>query len=127
VKFNFQVFSEGVWCSGEIDLHGMIDHQIHGHERFNHFWIPAQARHGGTHRRQIDQERNAGEILQNNACYDERDLLCPFGLRIPLRQLADALLRNFLAVAVAQDRFEHQAKGHRQSGDGTNARLFQRW
>ena len=57
--------------SGEIDLDGVIDDQIDRHERLDDFRIAAKSLHRTPHGREIDHERNAGEILQNDARDDE--------------------------------------------------------
>ena len=71
-------------------------------------------RHGGTHRRQIHQQRHAGEILQHDARDDERDFLRALGLGLPLREFLLHSSPSLFAVAIAQHGFEHEPDGHRQ-------------
>src|SRR5438874_6155719 len=59
----------------EIDLHRVIDNQIDRHKRLDDVRIASKALHSAAHRRQIDNQRNSGEVLQNNARNDEWDLL----------------------------------------------------
>src|SRR5439155_20954320 len=59
----------------EIYLDGVIHHQIDRHKRFNDFWIATQPRDRATHRRKINNQRHAGEILQNNPRNNEWNLL----------------------------------------------------
>ena len=49
---------------------------------------------GGAHGGQIDQERNAGKILQDDAGDDERNFLGARGLGLPLGQFADVMFRR---------------------------------
>jgi hypothetical protein len=44
---------------------------------------------------------------------------------LPLRQFADVVFRDLLAVAIAQDRFEDQADGDGQPGNRADPGLFQ--
>ena len=104
----------------------MVHHQIHRHQRLDDLGILAQARDGGAHRRQIHQQRHAGEILQHDARDDERDFLRAFGVRLPVGQRADVVLGDFFAVAIAQDGFEHEPDGNRQFGDRADAGFFER-
>ena len=48
----------------KIHLHRMVDHEIDGHERLDDLRVLLQARDGRPHRREIDQQRHAREILQ---------------------------------------------------------------
>src|SRR6202030_895255 len=57
----------------EIHLHGMIDHEIDRDERLDDFWIAAEFLHRASHRREIDHQRHAGEILENNPRDHEGD------------------------------------------------------
>ena len=52
--------------------------------------------HRGAHRRQIHQQRHAGEILQNDARDDERDFLVRRLLRVPVRERLDIFAATFL-------------------------------
>ena len=89
--------------AGEIDLHGVIDHEIDRHERLDDFRIAAEALDRAAHRRQIDHERHAGEILENNARDDKGDFFIRRLLRVPFRQRLDIFAPDFLAVAIPQD------------------------
>src|SRR5438874_996742 len=59
----------------EIDLHRVIDDQINRHERLDDLRVASEPLHTASHRREIDNQRNSGEVLQNNARNDEWDLL----------------------------------------------------
>ena len=81
---------------------------------------------GGAHRRQIHQQRHAGEILQHDARDDERNFLrAGFG-RLPIGQCAHVFFADFFAVAIAQHGFEHEADGDGQLGNRPDAGRFQR-
>src|SRR4029077_2064148 len=59
----------------EIDLHRVIDNQIDRHERLDDLWVASEPLHSAAHRRKVDNQRDSGEVLQNNARNDEWDLL----------------------------------------------------
>ena len=83
-------------------------------------------RDGGAHRRQIHQQRHAGEILQHDARDDERDFRRARLRGLPVGQFLHVRFADFFAVAIAQDGFQHDADGDRQFGDGADAGLLQR-
>ena len=75
----------------------MIDDQIDRHERLDDFRIAAEPLHRAAHRREIDEQRHAGEILQDDARDDERNFLVRRFLRVPVRQRLDIFaLATFL-------------------------------
>ena len=126
LEFHVHVQLQGLGRAGEIDLHRVIDHEIDRHERLDDLRIAAESLHRAAHRRQIDHQRHAGEILQNNARDDERNLFVRRRLRVPVRQRLDIFAPNFLAVAISQHRFEHDANADRQPRNLADALFFQR-
>ncbi|MOA06091.1 hypothetical protein D3C78_1257130 [compost metagenome] len=97
-----------------VDHDGVVHDQVHRHQRLDGFGLLAQARGHAAHRRQVGQQRHAGEVLQHHARHDERDFLGARALRLPLGELAHMLGRDLLAVAMAQHGFEHDAQRLRQ-------------
>jgi hypothetical protein len=59
----------------EIDLHRVIDNQIDRHKRLDNLWVASESLHSTAHCREIDNQRNSSEVLQNNSRNDEWDLL----------------------------------------------------
>ncbi len=125
-ELHLHVQTERLGRAGEIDLHGMIDHQIDRHERLDDFWIAAQFLHRAAHRREVDHERNAGEILKNDARDNEWNFVVGRRLRVPIRQRLDVFSANFFPVAISQDRLEHDANADRQAGDRPDALRLER-
>src|SRR5882724_12489430 len=80
----------------EIDLHRVIDNQIDRHERLDDLRVASESLHSAAHRREVDNQRNSGEVLQNNARNDERNLGIRRRLRVPIRQRLDIVSPNFL-------------------------------
>ena len=62
----------------------MIDDEVHGHERLNHLRIAPKSRDGRAHRGEIDEQRDAGEVLQDHARDDEWNLDRLGRFRIPV-------------------------------------------
>jgi hypothetical protein len=100
-----------------VHLDGVIDHEIDGHERLHPRDVTASSDHCRPHRRQIDEKRDTGEILEQDAPDDEGDLRRPLCVRLPARQRFDVLVSDAPAVEIAQHGFEQDAKAHREPRD----------
>ena len=124
LEFHVHVQPQRFRRAGEIDLHRVIDDEIDRHERLDDFRIAAECLHRAAHRREIDHERHAGEILQDDSRDDERNLFVRGRLRVPVRERLDILAPDFFAVAISQDRFEHDADADRQPRDRPDALFF---
>src|SRR5436190_24204156 len=59
----------------ESDLHRVIYNQSDRHERLDNLRVASEPLHSAAHRCEIDNQRDSGEVLQNNARNDEWDLL----------------------------------------------------
>jgi len=75
LELHIQVQFQRARRTEEIDLNRVIDNQIDRYERLDDLRIASEALHGAAHRREIDNERNSGEVLQNNARNDEWNFL----------------------------------------------------
>ncbi|MCY1558347.1 hypothetical protein D9M68_952710 [compost metagenome] len=100
-----------------VDLHRVVDHQVDRHQRLDLLGVLAHLLGHVAHRGQVGQQRHPGEVLQHHAGHDERDLVDTLGIRLPAGELPDVFLGNFLAVAVAQHGFQHDADRYRQAPD----------
>src|SRR5262249_1950111 len=74
LELHIQIEFQRTRRTEEIDLHRVIDNQINRHERLDDLRVAAEPLHSAAHRREIDNERNSGEVLQNNARNDEWNL-----------------------------------------------------
>jgi hypothetical protein len=95
----------------------VIDHQIHWHQWLDDFGIFLQVGDRRSHGGQVHQQRHASKILEHNAGDDKGDLLWRRRLRVPSCQRGDILVRDFLSVAIAENRFKHDSDTDRQSRD----------
>src|SRR5438477_5041311 len=125
-EFHFHVQAQRFCRAGEIDLHRVIDHEIDWHERFDDFRIAAQFLHRASHRGEIYDQRNAGEILQDDARDHEWDFLVRGRFRIPICERLDILPPDLFSIAISQDRFEDDANADRQPRDFPDALLLER-
>ena len=117
LEFEFHVDVERILAAVTVHLYRMIDHQIDRHQRLNHFRILAHLVDDLAHRRQISQQRNAGEILQHHARDDERNFKFARIVRPPIGELLHVLFADLLAIDIAQHRFQHDANRDRQFAD----------
>ena len=102
-KLEILVDAQGVRGGEGVDLYGVIDDQIDRHQRIDLSRITAQADHRRSHRRQINQRRNAGEILKHHAGRHERKLPLLRGFRIPGRQDRHIVVRGESRADVTQE------------------------
>jgi hypothetical protein len=104
----------------------VIDDEIDRHERLDQLRIFLQLLHRVAHRGEIDQERDAGEILQDDARDDEGNFVGDGRLRVPVGQRADVVFADPFSVEITQHRLEHDADADRQFRDRPHAGFFQR-
>ena len=57
-----------------IDLHRVVNHQIHGHLRVDLLGVPTHFHHGVAQRSQIHHGGNTGEVLEDDTRGSERNL-----------------------------------------------------
>ena len=120
------VLLQRVSAAKDVHLHRVIDDEIHRDQRIDLGWIPAQARHSGAHRSQIDDRWHTREILQNHARWHERQLDRGRLGRLPSCQAAHVVLADAFAVGMPQERLEQDSNRVRQSLQiGCHARLLQ--
>ncbi len=100
---------ERIRRSGVIDLHRMVDHQIHRHLRFDQAGWTTEALGGIAHRGQVAEQRDAGEVLQQDARHHHRDLGRADLLRTPARESVHMLDGDLAPVAGAHGRLEQDA------------------
>ena len=105
----------------EVHLNRVVNDEVHRHERLDHLWVPAEFLHLGTHRREIDEKRHAREVLQNDACDRERDLILAGSLRVPVGEVFHIRFRHFFAVKIPQERLQHDADGDGKTRDIADA------
>ena len=73
LELEIGVLCQRVVGSEVVDLHRVIDDQFDRLQRIDLFRVAAHRRHRVAHRREIDDARNAGKILQQHARRTKRD------------------------------------------------------
>ena len=126
LELQLQVFIHRILGTREVHLYRVIHHKIHWHKRLDNFWILPQALHGRAHRSQVNQQRHAGKILQDDSRHGERNLLRALRVRLPRSELTDILLSHLLPVEIPQHRLQHQTNARRETGNIPQPRLCQR-
>ena len=107
VIFELDIVLEGLGGGEEVDHHRMVDDEIDRRQRIDLLRILAELRHRIAHRGQIDDGRNAGEILHQHARRAEGDL--GFGLAAivePVDDAQDVVAGDGAAVFMAQQIFD---------------------
>ncbi len=66
-----------------VDLDGVVDDELGRQQRIDLLRIAAEVAHRVAHRGEVDDRRNAREVLQQHARGRERDLVARLGLRVP--------------------------------------------
>ena len=103
--------------AGEIDLHRVVHHEVDGNQRLDLLRSGA-ALHGGiAHRGDIDQQRHAGEVLEDDSGNGEGDFVLAGILRVVVREVLHIGLGHLAAVDAAQHGLQHDADGNRQFGE----------
>lgn len=111
------VVEQGEGGSELINLHGVIDDQIDGHDGIDAIGLAAQASHGGAHGGQIDDRRHAGEVLQDDPSRFEGYLERLGHLRRPAGQSLDVFGRYCVAVCGSQHGLQKYSDRKRQLVD----------
>ena len=82
-EFQFRIQRKRLHIAEIIHLHGMVDDQFCGLQRIDQRWIAAQVLHRIAHCGEIDDGRDTGEILHQDAAGSERDFLVRFRVAVP--------------------------------------------
>ena len=108
-----------------VDHHGVVDHQIHRHQRIDLLGIAAQQLHAVAHGGEIDHGGNAGEILHQHARRAEAHLGIGLALVVePGHEALDVGLRHRAAILVAQEVLEQHLQRIGQPGNAGEAVLL---
>ncbi len=106
VELDLVVKIERIGAAIAVDLHRMVNHQLRGRQWIDAVGIATQLDDGIAHCGQIDDSRHAGEILQDDAAWRERDFGARHGFRIPVGERQDVVPGDVAAVFEAQQVLE---------------------
>ncbi len=120
-----RVLFERAGFAEAVDLHRVIDHQFDRLQRVDRLRVAAHVGHRVAHSGQVDDGRNAGEVLQQHAGRPVRDLALAADLRVPTRQGCDVVLTDAASVFEAQQILQQDLQTERQTRD-VHARFLER-
>ena len=124
-ELDLHVGLEGVGSRPLVDLDGVVDDEGDRHQGLDDPGVLSEPLDRRPHGGQIHEQRHPGEVLENDAGHDERDLGRALGLRLPGGQRPDVVFLDSLAVAVAQEGFDDDAQADREAGNRTDPVLFE--
>ena len=122
LELALSVAGERIRRAEHVDLHRMIDDELDGGERVDPRRIAAQLRDRIAHRRQVDDDGYAGEVLEQDPRRGERDLRGWLGPGVPARDGLDVGGGDRAVALRAQEVLEQHLERERQSRD-VEARL----
>ena len=93
---------EGGLRTGEIDLDRVVHDEVDRHEWLDPGGGGSTGDSGVTHRGDVDEERHACEVLQNDTRNGKRDLVFTRRLGIPVCEIFDIDLADLASVDVTQ-------------------------
>jgi hypothetical protein len=70
----------------------VVDDEVDGDEGLDHFRIAAHAVDGGAHGGEVDEEWDAGEVLEDDACDDEGDFEIAGGFGVVVCEVGDVFV-----------------------------------
>ena len=117
LEFDLHVLLQRIRPGIEIDLHRVVDHQVHRDQRVDLFRAAAKPGNAVAHRCQIDDRGHPGEILHQDAGGLERHLL--FGMR-RIQPAGDRLgIVHLVAAAVFEPEhiFQQDLQADREAGN----------
>ena len=116
---------EGIGRAVAVDLHGVVDDEVRGHQRVDTSRIAAEFGHRIAHRGEVDDGRHPGEVLEQDARGKERHLGFGGGSRAPRRERADVGLRDGVMAGMAKHVLQQDLDGHRRVVEVGHARPLQ--
>ena len=123
-ELDVQIERERFGGAGEIDLHGMVDHQVHRHERLDDFRVFAQL---ATAVRMAARSTNSGTPVKS--CKTMRATtkgISAVRTRTVANQpVGGRMLGHPFAVAIAEHGFQDQPDGDRQVRHRANPSLLE--
>ena len=115
----------GVALDVVIDLHRVIDDELHRLQRVDLSRVTAQLHDPVPHRGEIDDRRHAGEVLQQHPRGRERNLLLHPRTDVPSGERLDVLRVDESRVLTAEQVLEEDLQRIRQAGDVRKAGLLE--
>ena len=116
-EFILHIQHEGLLGAVDINLDGVIDHEINGNEGFDEFGIFFESSDGIAHGGEINQKRHACKILQDDTGNGEGNLFGGGLLGIPAGEIFHIPWARGKAVAMSENGFQNDAQGDGEAGE----------
>ncbi len=110
----FHIQAAGLRHPGVVDLHRVIDHQVHRDARVDDGRISSGPRHRGAERGEVHDAGHSGEVLQQHARRHEGELRTLGSRGVPGEEGQHVPLVHEAASAVAQAILQQHPDGIRQ-------------
>jgi hypothetical protein len=110
----FDVALERIRRAEQVGDHGVVDDELGRSERVDLRCVAAQLGHRLAHRREVDDRRNAGEVLHDDARRGELDLGVRFGLGVPGGERLDLFPGDHRPVLAAEQVLQQHLEAERQ-------------
>ena len=125
-ELDIGVALQGQLGAEEIDLDRVVDDQIDQDQRVDPLGVAAEQLDGIAHGGQIDDARDAGEVLHDDAGGHEGQIARVGVGGLPAGQTLDVIFGDEIAIDVAQNGFEQNLDGEGQARQaGGQAQLGQ--
>ena len=112
LELELDVAREGAARAEDVDLHRVVDHELDRDQRVDLLRVAAEVGHRVPHRREVDDGRDAGEVLEQDARRREGDLAARLVRRHPPRDRFDVV-----RVAVPEHVLEQDPERVREPRD----------
>ena len=103
LELELDVPREGAVRAEDVDLDGVVDHELDGNQRVDLLRVAAEVGHRVPHRGEVDDGRDAGEVLQEHPGRREGDLAVRLVRGDPARDGLDVLARPVPEHVLEQD------------------------
>ncbi len=114
---DLDVALEGLRRTEDVGDHGVVDDHLGGRERVDLGRVAAEVGHRLTHRGEVDDARDAGEVLHDHARRRELDLLAGVGIRVPAGDRLDVVGGDVGAVLGAEQVLQQHLEAEREALD----------
>ena len=98
-------------------MHRVVDHKLGRNQRLDCGGIATERDDGVAHRREVDDRRDAGEILHQHACRAEGDLDARLSAGVPASERLNVGRRDVAFAFVAEKVLEQNLQRKRQPRD----------
>ncbi len=112
--FDVGVLLEGIGDAEHFGDHRVVDDHLGWRQRVDLRGIAAEILHGLTHGGEVDDARNTGEVLHDDAGRGELDFVIRLCIRVPVAEELDVFLGDVCTILGAQEVLKQDLQAERQ-------------